>query len=186
MIESKVAVRYAKSLLGLAQEHGALDAVNEDMLLVNHTINNSHDLSLLLKNPTVKTDKKVAIFTELFSGKVNKLSLSFLTLITQKKREAYLQAIAYQFNKQFKHVKGIETAVITTASGLDDNLRKQVIELVKKSSNKEQVELVENVDKNLIGGFILRVGDRQVDSSILKSLRKANKELQANVNIRLN
>jgi F-type H+-transporting ATPase subunit delta len=185
MTESKVAVRYSKSLTGLAQEQGVLDSVNKDMELIERTIRKSRELAALLKNPTVKTEKKLNILNQLFADKVHKLSLSFLNIITRKKRSEFLFAITVQFQKMFKQLKGIETVVITSAIGLDDRLRKEVIELARKGSNSE-IELIENVDKRLIGGFILRMGDVQYDASILRNLRKFSKELHSNIYLKQN
>ena len=82
-------------------------------------------------------------------------------------------------------MKGIRTAEIISAVGLDDKLRKQVYETVKNST-KSEVELIEKVDKKLIGGFILRLGDKQYDASIVSSLRKLAQSFSANPYVRKN
>ena len=79
----------------------------------------------------------------------------------------------------YKKLKGVETAVITSAVSLDDNLRKQVQKALAENV-KAEVELVEKVDSKLIGGFILRIGDRQFDSSVASELRKLTREFSAN------
>jgi F-type H+-transporting ATPase subunit delta len=179
MIESKVAVRYAKSVLGLAQEQSVLDAVSKDMLLVYKTIEASHDLKTMLNNPTIIADKKLAVLKLIFADKVNKLTISFLDIITRKRRESYLFDITYQFNELYKQFKGITTAVVTSAIKLDDKLRAEVISKVKQSANGE-VELIEKVDATLIGGFVLRVGDRQYDTSVSRSLRRLTRDFSDN------
>lgn len=179
MIESKVAVRYAKSLLGLAQEQGVLDAVSKDMLLVFSTCESSRELRNMLTNPTINSDKKLSVLKQLFSEKVNKLSIEFLDIITRKRREAYLVNIAYQFNELYKQHKGITTAVVTSAVKLDDKLRADVISRVKAAA-KGEVELIEKIDATLIGGFVLRVGDKQYDSSVSRSLRRLTRDFSDN------
>ena len=94
-----------------------------------------------------------------------------MLLLTTKRREALLESIAESFVEQYKVKKKILTAVITTASGLDEELRKKVLNIVKQSANSE-VELIEKTNDKLIGGFVLQVGDKRVDASIAKQVRK--------------
>ena len=174
MRESRVASRYAKSLLDLALEQGVLEKAKEDMKLILDTCRSNKDFSLFLTNPIIKTDKKIAVIKKVFAGKLTPMTDAFLDIITRKKREDLIEAIAYAFIEQYKIHKKILTAVITTASGLDDVLRKKVIALVKKD-NQSEVELIEKTDKDLIGGFILKIGDKQLDESLsgkLKLLRR--------------
>ncbi len=185
MIETKVAKRYAKSLLDLSRETGSIDAVGADMKLFVAVCEQNRDLSLLLANPIIHGEKKLSILTKVFEGKMNKLSISFFDIITRKGREAYLEGIAKEFVRQYKLFKGIQTAVITSAVGLDDKLRSEVYNLVKNSL-KSEVELIEKIDKNIIGGFVLRMEDKQYDASIASELRKLTKEFSANPYVKSN
>ena len=168
-LSTRVASRYAKSLLALALEQGELENAYNDMKLVSETCDSSKDLSLLLQSPIVKPDKKTEILREIFAGRLGKLSLSFIDIIIKKRRENYLEAIARKFQNQYKSHKNILTAVVTSAVGLDDNIRSEIMKIVKDSANAE-VELVEKANKDLIGGLILRVGDKQIDASIQRKL----------------
>ena len=179
MVETKVALRYAKSLIGLAKEQGSEDAVNKDMELLLDTVHHSKQLDAFFRNPIVKTNTKAAILKEIFGEKLSKLSLGFINLVVKKRREAYIPSIAREYIKLYKYNKGIETIVITSAIGLDEKLRAEVMNLLKKSTNSE-IELVEKVDKRLIGGFILGRGDQQYDASIAKNFRELSKELHDN------
>jgi F-type H+-transporting ATPase subunit delta len=176
MVQTKVARRYAKSLLDLAKEKGELEAVNNDMKLLTQVCSSNHDLRLLLASPIISSDKKHTILNRVFAGKVSAIATSFFNVITRKGREAYLEAIATEFTKLYKEHKGIQTAIVTSAVGLDDKLRSEVYKMIKESLNSE-VELIEKVDKNLIGGFVLRVGDKQYDASISRDLRLMRQEL---------
>lgn len=184
MVETKVASRYAKSILVLATEQGILEAVKNDMAMIAEAIASSKELSLLLHKPIVTADKKIKILTEIFGKKINKLTLEFINIIVKKRREPNLEAIARNFVDLYKNQKGIETVIITSAIGLDDKLRKEVLALVQKGA--QQVELVEKVDKNLIGGFIIRKGDKEFDASIAKNLNKVAREFQSNHYIKKN
>jgi F-type H+-transporting ATPase subunit delta len=180
MKESRVSHRYAKSLLDLALEKGQLEPVSEDMRLVLETIRASHDLSVLLKSPVVKTDKKQEILKAIFGGQIGVITTEFLMILTRKRREGELEGIAEAFVMQYRKHKQILTAVITTASGLDDKLRAQVMEVVKQSAGGKAIELVEKTDKALLGGFVLRIGDKQVDSSVLRQIRNLERNFSEN------
>lgn len=180
MRESRVSHRYAKSLLDLALEKGQLEQVHEDMRLILTTVQESRELSVMLRSPVIKTDKKQEILKALFGGKIGVIPTEFIDIITRKRREGELEAIAEAFVTQYRRHKQILTAVITTASGLDDKLRAQVLEIVKQSAGGKSVELVEKTDKALMGGFILRVGDNQVDASILRQVRNLERNFSEN------
>lgn len=174
MADSRVASRYVKSLLGLAIEQNALEQVHTDMQLIDRLCHANHDLLVMLRSPIIKHDKKRQILELIFKGKISPLSLSIIDILTQKNREPLLPAIAAEFGNAYNEYKGIQKAVVTTTIAVDENLKKEIEAIVKKLSNKKQVELTTKIDANLIGGFILNVGDRQIDASIknkLKSLK---------------
>jgi F-type H+-transporting ATPase subunit delta len=168
---ARSSTRYAKALLDLAGEQNAVDKVSADMKLIAEVCKQNHDLSVMLKSPVVKTDKKQAVLKQIFSGKISQVTELFMMLLATKRRESLLETIANEFNEQYKVKKKILTAIITTASGLDESLRKKVLEIVKKSADSE-VELIEKTNEKLIGGFTLQVGDTRVDASIAKQIRK--------------
>jgi F-type H+-transporting ATPase subunit delta len=183
MTESKVARRYAKSLLGLATENNITEKVFSDMQLIASACQNSRDLALLMKNPTINTDKKDAVIKSIFSGKVDQVTLTFMNLMTKKGRERYLTDIAQEYINIYKESIGIKVAYVTTATPIDDQLREQVLDIVKKMKGSK-IELVETVNKNIIGGFILRIGDEQFDASVLKKLRQLKNEFDDNIYVK--
>jgi F-type H+-transporting ATPase subunit delta len=185
MIETKVAKRYAKSLIDLSNETKVLDAVNSDMKLFVSVCSKNRDLGLLLSNPIIHKDKKRAILQEIFSSKMNKLTMTFFEIVIRKGREKYLVPIANEFINQYKELKKILTAEIVSAVGLDDKLRSQVYSMLRNEVNSE-VELIEKVDSKLIGGFVLRVGDKQYDASIAASLRKLTQSFSGNDYVKKN
>lgn len=169
MKSTTVGIRYAKALLDLAIEQNAVAKVNDDMKVLSQTITESHEFELFINSPVIKADKKQSVFNEVFSGKLSDLTLKFVNLLASKRREAYLDVIAEQFTILYNKYRGVQTAIVTTAVGLDDELRKKVYNVVKSSVNSE-IELIEKIDKNLIGGFVIRLGDTQLDSSVVRSL----------------
>ena len=183
MTESKVARRYAKSLLGLATENNITEKVFSDMQLIASACQNSRDLALLMKNPIINTDKKDAVIKSIFSGKVDQVTLTFMNLMTKKGRESYLTDIAQEYINIYKESIGIKVANVTTATPMDAQLREQVLDIVKKMKGSK-IELVETVNKNIIGGFILRIGDEQFDASVLKKLRQLKNEFDDNIYVK--
>ncbi len=171
MADSRVASRYVKSLLGLAVEQGVLEAVHTDMLFFDKVCHSNRDFVLMLKSPIVRHEKKKEILNKLFSGRVHELTLSIINILTKKNREPLLPSIAREFHNAYNEYKGIGKALVISTVPVDNELRAELETIVKKLSNKTQIELEEKVDKDLIGGFILNVGDRQIDASIKSKLK---------------
>jgi len=179
MKNSLAARRYAKSLIDLSQEKNNLDQVYNDMVLINGTISNNNDLQLLLNSPVVNTDKKQKILTEIFGKGISELSTVFLKLISSKKRESLIQQISSSFINQYKDLKNIVVAEVTSAISLDKKQLDSIINLIN-NDKKSSYEVVEKIDPEIIGGFKLRVGDQQIDASISRELRELKKAFNEN------
>lgn len=171
MADLRAASRYVKSLLDLAIEKNVLEKVHADMLFFSKVYEENKQFALMLRSPVIPHDKKREIMAKIFKGKVDNLTMSFFDIITRKNREPLLGAIAKEFHNAYNDYKGIGKATVTSAVPLDANLRAEFEALVKKYSDKKQVELVERVDAEMIGGFVLNVGDRQVDASIKNKIK---------------
>lgn len=171
MADSRVASRYVKSLLGLAVDQNALEAVHQDMLLFSKVCQSSREFVLMLKSPVIRHEKKRTVLETLFKGKVHSLTMSIIDILTKKNREPLLPAIATEFHEAYNTFKGIGKASVITTQPLDAKLRSDIESIVKKLSNQKQVELEEKIDAGLIGGFVLNVGDRQVDASVKSKLK---------------
>jgi F-type H+-transporting ATPase subunit delta len=171
-----VASRYAKSLIDLATEKGQLEAVYADMIQVKSVCENTKEFITFLNSPIIKADKKIATIKAVFEGKFNPITSGFLTIVASKRRESIIPEMAASFIEQYKTQKNILTAIVTSANGLDAATKEKALDLVKTQLNGE-VELVEKINANLIGGFILKVGDKQIDKSVSRQLSNLKKEL---------
>ena len=180
MADSRVASRYIKSLIGLAVERGVLEAVHQDMQLFAKTCRENRMLGAMLKSPVIRHEKKSAVLQKIFTGKVNELTMAFIDIITRKNREPILFSIATEFHASYNAYKGIGQAYITTTIPMDAEMKKTIETIVKKLSDKKQVEIKEKVDKDLIGGFVLNVGDRQIDASIRSKLKTLKTKFNEN------
>jgi F-type H+-transporting ATPase subunit delta len=175
----RVATAYAKSVITLAQEQKQLDKVYIDMEFTASVCSQCKDFAKLLQSPVIPSHKKLAIIKEVFSSKVNKLTLEFFILISKKSRENLLPFIATEFINEYKKINGIQQATIVTAMPLDENSKKSITNLVA-SDSKNKVEFTYKVDQNLIGGFILSSDGKQVDASVRNKLNTIKNQFNSN------
>ena len=182
MKQSRVTIRYAKALFQLVIEQDTLEQSYRDMMLLDGVFAESKEFSLLLKSPIIKTDKKLKILEEIFGSKISKITMSFINIITTKKRESLLALIASSFITLYKTHNKIETATVITAAPLDEGLITEVINFIKKYGD-DNVELTEKVDSTIIGGAIIRLGDKQLDASVSKSISELKQIFNKNLYI---
>ena len=176
----QVASRYAKSLLDLSIEQNMLDKIYGDIQTVSNSLE-SRELFLLFKSPIIKAGKKISIIKELFEGKVDKMTLGFLEIITKKGRESHLPEIVDSFKEQYKKHNNITEVNVTTAVALTDDARAALEKALQESTvTAQKVEIKTNVDEELIGGFVIEVGDKLYDASVKHKLSKIRKEFTDN------
>jgi F-type H+-transporting ATPase subunit delta len=171
MSQQTVAFRYAKSLLDLAKEKNVEEKVYEDMKLFTQVCDENHQFYLLLKSPIVSHYDKLTILQKVFTGKVDPASMSIFEIITRKNREEMLPHIAEDYLRQYELLKDIQKAYITTAAPLTAAQKTEFQKIVADATGKK-VEIVEKIDANLIGGYILTVNDRQIDTSVKTKLNE--------------
>lgn len=172
---TKTASRYATALLEIAIEQNKLEQVASDMNYLLEANNETVDFQLLINSPVINSDKKIAIFSEIF-GQFEEVSMSFIKLITKNRRESYLPTIAASFDKQLKEYKGIVPVTIISATPLDSSVKSAILGKVEGSA-KGQLEVKELIDESLIGGFIVRMGDKQIDASVASQFNNLKQRL---------
>ena len=171
MADLRTASRYVKALLGLAIEKNVVEEVHNDMLLFSSVCDSNRDFVVMLNSPVIKHDKKREILQALFKGQVNALTLSIFDIITRKNREPLLPGIAKEFHNAYNTYKNVSKATITTTAKLDAVLKAEFEKMAKTLTSRENIELIEKIDKEMIGGFVLNVGDKQIDASIKNKLK---------------
>lgn len=176
MNDSKISIRYSRALFQSALEKNILDKVNQDMIFIAE-ICRLPEAKEFLHSPIIPPSKKEAIFHKMVGNNVENITLSLLDLVVRNGRESFLPAITRVFIHETLKYKGVTESVLTTAVKVDDKVRKQITELISDVF-KTKVELTENIDPEIIGGFILRVDDNYIDASIKYKLRKIKKELK--------
>ena len=175
MSGNRAAIRYAKAILDIATSKGAAQEVNNDMALIATTIHNNAELSNFIANPTLKVEVKNNALLEVFKG-VGPISKSLFQLLLTNKRFEILENVASQYNKLFDEANGIEVATVTTAIAITPELEAKVLAKVAEFSTKK-VSIKNIVDSAIIGGFILRIGDKQYNASVASRLQVLKREL---------
>jgi len=176
---NRAALRYAKAIINLAKETNKTTEVNNDMLLISSTIDESKELKVFLNNPISKSDVKINVLNSLFGSKINSITNELFKILVANKRITLLPFVAKQYIQLFDKLQGIEIAKVTTAIPLTDKLKEKVLAKVKSLTDKEVT--VENiVDETIIGGFILQIGDKQFDASISGKLNNLRRTFETN------
>lgn len=175
---TRAAKRYAKAILSLAKEKNSAKKVHDDMLRILRTVQGSKDLSSMLGSPVIKNSLKKkslrAIFTDL-----DELTQGSIDLLIENGRIDILDVVARQYIFMYNEDNKLQEATVTTAVPLDKELETVVMNKVKELTGTE-AKLKQVVDENIIGGFILRVGDLQYDASVSRSLNNLKRKFKEN------
>jgi F-type H+-transporting ATPase subunit delta len=179
MIGTRAALRYAKATLNLAKEKNLADEVNKDMILIRDTIEENSDLEVMLKSPVIKSPLKRSVLIEIFKNKINGITKGLIDVLIENKRLSLLPLVAKEYIVIYDFMKGIEVAQVTTAVPLTKELEKAILKRVHESVDTK-VSIVNIVDPSIIGGFVLRVGDKEYDSSVAYRLEDLLSQFEDN------
>ncbi|MDD3877632.1 MAG: ATP synthase F1 subunit delta [Bacteroidales bacterium] len=175
----RIGIRYAKALFSLAKEFNKADAIKNDMELIQLTIKGSADLKRFLESPIVREDKKLVVVKELFESKTDLVTLRFVSLIIKKRRFPFIDIIASEYLNLYRVEKGIKPAYLQTTVPVDEYNRNAIIDVLKDYT-KTEIELIEDIRKDLIGGFVLKLDDKLYDTSIKAKILRLNNEFSVN------
>jgi F-type H+-transporting ATPase subunit delta len=176
---TRAALRYAKATLNLAKEKGFAKEVNDDMILIQSTIEENHDLEVMLKSPVIKSGPKLAVLTQVFEKKINGITMGLLNLLIENKRLPILNLVAKEYVVIYDFLKGVEVAQITSAVPLTKELEAEILRKIKESVGKE-ISMNNVIDPSIIGGFIIRIGDKLYDSSVSSRLNNLLSQFEDN------
>lgn len=175
MASTKSAARYAKALLDLSLEKGWVEAVEKDLIRFVQVVKESNDFRIFLNSPVVRDDKKIAIYQQVFEG-FNPLTMQFFTLVTKNGREQLLPEIAAQFERQLMKNRGIVSGSIVSATPLTEKTKQEILDRIAPAF-EGSLQLSESVDSSLLGGFVIRIEDKQIDASVANKLKELRQEL---------
>ncbi len=177
-----LAKRYAQAVFDLAIENKEIDRVATDLKLVNTVLEENRTLRKVLANPVLDSSKKVKVLIALFGvdNRISKLTLLFLQLITKKGREVYVQDICNAFETLYLDYNNEVKAKLITSYKVDSAFKNKItsklVDMIKKN-----VLLEEEIDEQIIGGFIMQIEDYQYDASVVNQLRKLKNNFNKNL-----
>ena len=164
-----VALRYAKALLGFSQDAQASETVARDMLAINKQHLENHELQLVLENPLLSSEKKEPLLRSLFPKSCNQ-TFQLFSLLARNKRLSILVATGEQFLQLYAKQELKVNAFVTTAVALTPYMESAILEKAK-GLTQEKIQIKNKVDPEILGGFILKIGDIQYDASVQHQLR---------------
>lgn len=181
MQNPRLAARYAKSLVDLALERNQLEVVFADMKYLLEVCKGSRDLTNLLRSPVVKGDKKEKIINAVIGTNIGEMSTAFIRLLTLKGRESHLPEIADAVIEHYNLIKGIHKVKLSTAAPASTEILNAITRKVQDDLSLQNVQLENEVNEALIGGFQLEFNGKLIDASIARDLRDIKKQFQKNI-----
>lgn len=176
MNDSIIARRYAKAIFSLGLEQKKLEIYTDNFKSLEQIVRQDENFQFLLDNPVVANSKKKAIFKKLFDGKLDKDVLQFLYLLVDKGREDYILDIIRAYIQIYREHANIQKVEIKSAIPLEQSVIDEISSIMEKMTGKTS-ETETNTEEKLIGGFVLRVGDQQLDASVSGKLKSIKKQL---------
>ena len=174
-----ISKRYAQALFNLSLGMNRLERINDDVKLIQEVVAENPHFRRLLSSPVVSDGKKTRIINGVFGRHLDELTMRFLQLITRKEREVFLKEIADAFVVIYKKHHRILPVKLTTSAPLDEETRKNLLEMLHKDLD-HKIELIEHIDPEVIGGFVLNFDNKKYDASIRRKLDRLHKTFEEN------
>lgn len=172
-----IAKTYGDALFELACEEKKLDAIAEDVAALAVVFEENKELSELMNHPQIEKKEKCQIMENILKDNVDEHVMGFIDIIIKKDRYKEIQEIIAYFLEKFKEYKNIGTAYVTTACKLSDEQKSRIEARLLETTGYDKVEITYDEDASLIGGMVIRIKDRVVDSSIKTKLYELTKDL---------
>ena len=179
MTDNRVIKPYARALFELAKDHQVVDTCQRDLATVVQTIQGSEELQGFLYHPQISQEAKQETLRRVFVDSVHPLILQFLQLVVVKGREHLLAGICDEFNKLVEDDQGIVEVHVESAVPLTIDQEKQFEQRLGQTIGKK-VKIISRVDQALIGGAVVRIGDRVLDGSVLRRIEILGERLRGN------
>ena len=168
---------YGDALFELAVEKNKVDVLAEEIEQLKGVLSENEEFGRLMNHPKIIKEEKIQVAKNVFEGRISDELLGFITIIISKDRYKDIDAILDYFIAEVKRYKGIGVATVTTAVPLKEEQCKKIEQKLLDTTQYTKMEMHYDLDKSLIGGMVIRIGDRVVDSSIKTKLNELQKEL---------
>ncbi len=164
--------RYGSALYDLSSEQKCIDEILNDFEVVEKVMKESSELRQVIRSPLVNSEEKLNILLKIFSGSnLNNLTTTFLKVLDNNKRISNLSAIILQFKKINSEKRGDIAANVTSANELSEDEKNNITNQLKNTLG-QKLSLNFDVDKEIIGGLIVKVGSKMIDTSIANKINK--------------
>lgn len=173
-----VSKAYGEALVQTANEKGHGREMLDEAVVLLDIIRNNPELKVLMSNPGINDEEKQGILKDVFEGRADEQMYSFIRVLFDKGRYADLEAVLEYFIDEMKDSLGIGTAYVTTAVVLDASQRLAIEEKLRATTDFKSIEVKYSVDESLIGGMVIRIKDRVLDSSVKTRIANMERELQ--------
>ncbi|MBS3771465.1 MAG: ATP synthase F1 subunit delta [Bacteroidales bacterium] len=178
MYQSLITLRYAKALYLEAEEKNLLQEVLDDVRLIRQTFAENAELDEVIHYPFIYPSKKENVLNNLFGSRIQPVSLRFLYLIIDNKRDQYIRNILRNFVDIYNERQGIKTVSLTTAVEVGEREKESIKNFIKKYFNARKIDFNERINKEIIGGFIIQIEDQLLDASVRTQLEKVSYTLK--------
>lgn len=180
MKSSRAAIRYARALILESSEKDTLDQTHGDMLLLKETFDQNIDLKHMIESRVIKNSIKLSSLRLVFKN-LGQISLNLIDVLSENNRIDIIDLVAEKYIVQYKVIKGIQSATLTTAVPVNKKIEGEFLKKIAELTDKKTT-LIKKVDKSLIGGFVLRIGDLQYNASYKNKLKNIKQEFNKNTN----
>ena len=173
----QVSKTYGSALFEVAMENNTLDSTLEEVLFVKQTFLENEDLTKLLLHPNIEKEEKIKVIENIYKGKISdEITGLMIMLITKGHQKDFLSVFDYVI-AAIKEEKGIGIAYISSAVELNENQKIRIEQKLLETTKYQTIEGVYQVDKDLIGGLVIRIADTVVDSSLKTQIANLSKSL---------
>ncbi|NLB52715.1 MAG: F0F1 ATP synthase subunit delta [Syntrophomonadaceae bacterium] len=177
MLNKSVARRYAEAFFSIAREAEKIDEFQLELQAVVDTIKEVENLQEYFSHLLIPAKEKKEIAAKIFKGKISPMTLNFLMMVLDKRRQAYLESILEEYKDMANEVKNITKADLISAQEVPEVEVKSLQEKLSASTGKT-VQLKQTVDPSLLGGIKIRIGDQIMDGTIAKKLEMLKTQLK--------
>jgi len=168
---------YGEALFELAVEENKTDVFVEEIEGILGVLEENPEFDTLMNHPKILKEEKITVMENVFKGRISDELVGFLSLIITKDRYNEVRKILEYFLQEVKVLKGIGTAFVSSAQALRPEQQKAVEERLLATTSFNKMEMHYSVDPELIGGMVIRIGDRVVDSSVKAKLEELTRQL---------
>ncbi|MCL2336808.1 MAG: ATP synthase F1 subunit delta [Firmicutes bacterium] len=177
MLKGAVAARYAGALYDIALENKMVDQLEEELQAVVRILDENAPMKKILFHPRITAAQKQEVLAELFGGRISEVALNFLNMLVNRQREMFLADIIAYFTGLANQGRNISDVTVTSAVELTDEEKKNLAAAMAKYTGK-QVRLSYNIDRQLLGGVVVRFGDKVIDGSVTARLNTLREHLK--------